>query len=301
VWRAFAALLLAVIAQSGGRPGLAQSGCYAPEDAAAHVGEYACVSGRVTFVLWAQQANGQPTFVNLGSRFTVLIWIEDRDKFQPAPETWRGTTLTVWGMIQLYQGRAEIILRSPVQLAGPAAPSPSTPTPAVPAPAPLPPAQQAAPPAPVPVPRTPPPPAMPLAPATPPPPRPSTPAPPPPPTPASTPTPRPAATPTPEPTSEPTSEPTPDPAPVPTPSPTPSPTHVAIPSPAVVPSAPGGAPRAQARLTAPPAAVEGPIDARPPLERPDNAPAPPRLLVAGAVALVVLGIAGSIIVGRKRT
>jgi hypothetical protein len=53
-------------------------------------------------------------------------------------------------------------------------------------------------------------------------------------------------------------------------------------------------------LTAPPAVVEGPIDARPPLERPDDTQAPPRLLVAGAVALVVLGIAGSIIVGRKR-
>ena len=40
-------------------PADAQSGCYAPQEAAAHVGEYACVSGRVTFVLWAQQSNGR--------------------------------------------------------------------------------------------------------------------------------------------------------------------------------------------------------------------------------------------------
>ena len=60
----------------------AQSPCHAPEEAAAHAGAYGCVTGRVTFVLWAQQSNGQPTFVNMGSRFTVLIWIEDRERSQ---------------------------------------------------------------------------------------------------------------------------------------------------------------------------------------------------------------------------
>ena len=71
----FGAALVARLATAAG----AQSSCYAPQEAAAHIGEYACVSGRVTFVLWAQQSNGRPTFVDMGSRFTVIIWEEDHD------------------------------------------------------------------------------------------------------------------------------------------------------------------------------------------------------------------------------
>ena len=67
-------LLVSVVPAVG-----AQSGCYTPQEAAAHVGEYGCVTGRVTFVLWAQQSNGRPTFVDMGSRFTVVIWEEDRE------------------------------------------------------------------------------------------------------------------------------------------------------------------------------------------------------------------------------
>src|SRR5215208_2708257 len=110
----------------------AQAACYAPTEAAAHAGEYGCVTGRVSFVLWAQGSNGRPTFVDFGSRFTAVIWEEDRPAFQPPPETWRGTTLTVWGTIELYRGRAEIILRSPSQLAPPAAVVPAAPPPVAP-------------------------------------------------------------------------------------------------------------------------------------------------------------------------
>jgi len=53
-------------------------------------------------------------------------------------------------------------------------------------------------------------------------------------------------------------------------------------------------------LTPPPAVLEGPVSAGPPLERPDEARGMPPLLVVGAVALVLLGIAGSVAAGRRR-
>jgi hypothetical protein len=313
VWRLLVALAFVVAFPA--RAALAvQGGCHAPEDAATHAGEYACVTGRVTFVLWAEQANGQPTFVNLGSRFTVVIWVEDRGKFQPPPESWRGTTITVWGVIEIYRGRAEIILRSPAQLAPPAAqaPPPAPVAPAPVAPRPVTPEPAAvlpmAPPPAVPPAVATPAPARPAPPPPPPPPQPA-PAPPPPmpapPTPAPTPTlaPTPRATPTP-PTPAPTPSPPPptaEPTPAPTPEPTPEPTTTPTPTPTPLPATSGGAPQARVLLTPLPAALEGPVDARPPLERGEEASSTPPLLVLAAVALVALGVAGSVVAGRKRS
>ena len=317
------ALLLGLLLTLGGSGTAAQSGCYAPQDAAAYVGTHGCVSGRVSFVLWAQQSNGRPTFVDMGSRFTIVIWEEDRDKFQPPPETWRGATLTVWGLIELYRGRAEIILRSPAQFAPPVVPVQPAPAAVAPAPiappaAPPPaPAIRPAPPAPVPaqpaipqsapsvLPPAPPPPAPAPVPAAVPTPTPtptlvatplSTPAPMP------TPTPVPPPPPTPVPATPSAPPPTPPPSPVPTAEPSPPPTPQPTPTPTPFPAAPGGAP-SQARVILTPVApvLEGPVDAKPPLQRPAEQSGPLLLLIAGAVALVVLGIAGSILSGRRRS
>jgi hypothetical protein len=249
-------VLLGLIVAIAVQPAETQAECYGPQEAAAHAGEYACVSGRVTNVFWAQQSNGRPTFVDMGNRFTVVIWEEDRNKFQPAPEAWRGTTLTVWGVIEIYRGEPEIILRSPSQFAPPAAPQPvrATPAPAAP-PAPTP--VQAATPAPAP-----------QAPA-------ATPIP----TPVPTPVPTPAPTPTPEPT------------PQPTPEPTPEPTHSPFP-------ASPGTQVALARAVATPV-LEGPVDSTPPIERPQADSGPPVMLIAGAAALLVLGVGGSLISRRR--
>jgi len=246
-------IIAAVIHRAG-----AQAGCFAPQDAAAHAGEAACVSGRVTSVFWAQQSNGRPTFVDLGSRFTVVIWEEDRPKFQPPPEAWRGTTLTVWGVIEMYRGEPQIILRNPAQFAPPAAPPPARTAQA-----------PAAPPATAPAP------VQPVTPA------------PNPPAPAATPIPAPAPTPAPTPVATSTPEPTPDPTPEPAASPTPAP----------FPASPGTqAPLARA-ITTP--VLEGPVDAAPPPERPAGDSGPPVMLIAGAAALLVLGVGGSLLARRR--
>jgi DNA/RNA endonuclease YhcR with UshA esterase domain len=46
-----------------------------------------------------------------------LIWGSDRSKFSPAPEIqYKGRTIYVYGLIELYQGSAEIIVTEPSQI-----------------------------------------------------------------------------------------------------------------------------------------------------------------------------------------
>lgn len=313
------AAIVAFLAGCAGRPLLsAQTACYTPAEAKAHAGEHACVTGRVSFVLWAQESNGQPTFVDFGRPFSVVIWREDRDRFVPPPERWRGAQLTVWGVIELYNGRAEIILRDPAQLAPPELPAEgsaggasevtTTPPSASAAQTPLSPSLPPAPAPPEPLPPLPiatPPPATPL----------------PTPAPSTAPTPAPEPTPTPVPTVRPTPDPTPTPAPIATPAPTPAPTPTPAPptptppmpvptpdsapppapqvAPTVAPASAASAPPLARVVLAPPATVlEGPVDA-PPRALPEPRRRRQWPLIAGAAALVLVGVGGSLVAGKR--
>ena len=88
-----------------------------------HIGERTTVYGPVIGATYASSTKGQPTFLSVGknypdpARFTVLIWGTDRSKFSPAPEIqYKGRTIYVYGLIELYQGSAEIIVTSPSQI-----------------------------------------------------------------------------------------------------------------------------------------------------------------------------------------
>ena len=88
-----------------------------------HIGERTTVYGPVIGATYASSSKGQPTFLNVGknypdpARFTVLIWGENRSKFSPAPEIqYKGRTIYVYGLIELYQGSAEIIVTEPNQI-----------------------------------------------------------------------------------------------------------------------------------------------------------------------------------------
>ncbi len=92
--------------------------------AISHVGERTTVLGPVMSVTYASTVSGKPTFINIGKnypqngRFTALIWGDNRSQFSPAPEIqYEGETIYVYGLIQLYQGNAEIIVSSPCQIA----------------------------------------------------------------------------------------------------------------------------------------------------------------------------------------
>lgn len=108
----------------------AQAACWAPAEAAAHVGERGCVEGTVTNALYASRANGRPTFLDFGPRFTAVIWGEDRPRFDPPPETLHGQRLRVSGPVTAFRGKAQIIVRGPEQLSPPGGPAPVLPSPA---------------------------------------------------------------------------------------------------------------------------------------------------------------------------
>ena len=90
-------------------------------EAANHVGESAKVCGRVASAKYATEIRRQPTFLNLDRAypdhvFTALIWGSNRAAFPYAPESLRGQRVCVKGTIELYKGRAEIIVSSPSQI-----------------------------------------------------------------------------------------------------------------------------------------------------------------------------------------
>ena len=90
-------------------------------DAANHVGESAKVCGRVASAKYATETRRKPTFLNLDRPypdqvFTALIWEGDRSAFSYPPESLRGQRICVKGTIELYKGRAQIIVSSPSQI-----------------------------------------------------------------------------------------------------------------------------------------------------------------------------------------
>ena len=97
--------------QTGGK------GCIDFHDAGSHIGEEACVSGRVLRVFVSRASN---TFLDFcaGYRdcpFTSVIFSSDREKFGDL-QTLRGRQVEIRGSVKLYNGRAEIILHGPEQI-----------------------------------------------------------------------------------------------------------------------------------------------------------------------------------------
>ncbi len=89
-------------------------------DAINYIGTYGTVIGPVVAAYWAEESRGKPTFLNIGApypdpgRFTVLMWIDARWKFDfPPEEVYLGSTICVTGTIELYEGSAEMIIEGP--------------------------------------------------------------------------------------------------------------------------------------------------------------------------------------------
>jgi micrococcal nuclease len=80
-------------------------------EASNHIGEYACVSGKIDHVYTSQKGT---IFLNFcpdykTCPFGVIIFGSDAYKF-PNPKQYEGQTLEITGLIRSYQGRPEIIL-----------------------------------------------------------------------------------------------------------------------------------------------------------------------------------------------
>jgi micrococcal nuclease len=82
-----------------------------------HVGEYACVSGKIDHVYTSQKGtiflNFRPDYKT--SPFGAAIFGSDAYKFSN-PKQYEGETVEITGLIKSYQGRPEIILNDPSQI-----------------------------------------------------------------------------------------------------------------------------------------------------------------------------------------
>ena len=87
------------------------------DQAKAHVGQTVVVQGRVASVHTSRAGH---TYLNFDrpfpdQTFTAVIFRSDSSKFSN-PAQWQGKTVRVRGMITLYRGKPEIILKEPDQL-----------------------------------------------------------------------------------------------------------------------------------------------------------------------------------------
>ena len=101
--------------------GLLSAGSYSTGEASAHIGEKATVCGTVYGGYYAKSSRGRPTFLNLygnypHQRFTLVIWGNDRHKFNAPERTLKGRNVCATGTIGSYRGIPQIVLRSPSQL-----------------------------------------------------------------------------------------------------------------------------------------------------------------------------------------
>lgn len=88
-----------------------------PEQAARHVGKAGMVCGKVEKTRYAQNSEGQPTFLHMGGAFprhtfSARVPQELRDSFRPSLEELEGRDICVLGTIQREASRAEIAVRS---------------------------------------------------------------------------------------------------------------------------------------------------------------------------------------------
>ena len=93
-----------------------------PEDAKGHIGETATVCGVVASAEYEGDVRSQPTLLDLGKPlpnaiFTAVIYGENRQKFGTPETSLPGKRICVTGQISDYQGKPEIVLTDPSQLA----------------------------------------------------------------------------------------------------------------------------------------------------------------------------------------
>jgi DNA/RNA endonuclease YhcR with UshA esterase domain len=80
------------------------------KDAFRRIGKKATVCGVVATAKYLKGSGKEPTFLNLADTypkhpFTVVIWGKDRDQFDYAPESLKGESICVRGLIEQYRGK----------------------------------------------------------------------------------------------------------------------------------------------------------------------------------------------------
>jgi hypothetical protein len=113
-------LSIAVLALIAAVPA-ARAASLAPEEAIKHAGETATVCGVVAGAKYAANVRGGLTFIDFdkpypNAPFTALICAADRAKFGAPEKGIQGKQVCVTGKIELFRGKAELVLTDPKQL-----------------------------------------------------------------------------------------------------------------------------------------------------------------------------------------
>jgi hypothetical protein len=92
-----------------------------PDQANRFVGQTGMVCGKVERTRYAENSEGQPTFLHMGGAFprhtfSARISQEQRGKLRPSPEELEGRDVCVLGTIQRDASRTEIAVRSPADI-----------------------------------------------------------------------------------------------------------------------------------------------------------------------------------------
>ncbi len=90
-------------------------------EAAEHVGNTVKVCGNVASANYSTGSRGKPTFLNLEKAypnhiFTAIIFDDYRRNFDYPPESLNGSDICVTGLVESYQGKPQIKVRSPSQI-----------------------------------------------------------------------------------------------------------------------------------------------------------------------------------------
>jgi hypothetical protein len=112
-------LLLAALADSGQAQFSTRVGAH---QAAEHAGEFVEVCGIIADATHARRTRGSPTYLNFDKPypdhdFTAVIWGRDREKFAFDTEALEGATACVRGRVEMYRGKAQVILFMAEQIA----------------------------------------------------------------------------------------------------------------------------------------------------------------------------------------
>ena len=89
--------------------------------AADHIGEMALVCGVIASTRYAYDSNGAPTYLNFDkpypqNEFTVVVWGRDRGNFSYKPEDLKDHQACVYGRIDEYRGKPQVIAIRPEQI-----------------------------------------------------------------------------------------------------------------------------------------------------------------------------------------
>ena len=93
----------------------------AAKDAFRRIGKQVTVCGVVESARYLKGSGREPTFLNFAGTypkhpFTVVIWGQIRSQFDYPPESLKGESICVRGLIEQYKSKPQIVVNSPKQI-----------------------------------------------------------------------------------------------------------------------------------------------------------------------------------------